>query len=66
MYQKKIKLFFDIFKDDEKNEFCKSDELNDFLKTQVMCNLESNASDRKIIDDKKKDICKRTVIPHNQ
>ena len=27
----KIKLFFDIFKDDEKNEFCKSDELNDFL-----------------------------------
>ena len=26
----KIKLFFDIIKDDEKNEFCKSDELNDF------------------------------------
>ena len=29
----KIKLFFDIFKDDEKNEFGKSKELNDFLIT---------------------------------
>ena len=33
----------------KRQRYTKKNELNDFLKTQVMCNLESNASDRKII-----------------
>jgi len=32
-----------------RQRYTKKNELNDFLKTQVMCNLESNASNRKTI-----------------
>lgn len=32
-----------------RQRYTKQNELNDFLKNQVMCNLEPNASDRKTI-----------------
>ena len=52
----KIKLFFDIFKDDEKNEFCKSDELNDFLITLFLISSYCLITSRKNIVNEQKGI----------
>ena len=56
----KIKLFFDIFKDDEKNEFCKSDELNDFLITLFLISSFCLITSRNNIVNEQKGIKKLT------
>lgn len=56
----KIKLFFDIFKDDEKNEFYKSDELNDFLITLFLISSFCLITSRNNIVNEQKGIKKLT------
>ena len=56
----KIKLFFDIFKDDEKNEFYKSNELNDFLITLFLISSFCLITSRNNIVNEQKGIKKLT------
>ena len=56
----KIKLFFDIFKDDEKNEFGKSKELNDFLITLFLISSFCLITSRNNIVNEQKGIKKLT------
>ena len=54
----KIKLFFDIFKKEEKNEFFKSDELNDFLMTLFLISSYCLITSRNNISNEEKGIKK--------
>ena len=54
----KIKLFFDIFKNEDSKEFSKSEEINDFLMTLILLGSYCIINTRNKIFDEKKGIKK--------